>query len=45
MIDVDIAINVYKAEIQRLMDENMLLKMQLVQKEKDDKEKDNEEQK
>ena len=43
MIDVDIMIQVYKKEIERLMDENMLLKMHLAQKEKEAKEvKENE---
>ena len=43
MIDVDIMIQVYKKEIERLMDENMLLKMHLAQKEKEVKEaKENE---
>ena len=37
MIDVDIMIQVYKKEIERLMDENMLLKMHLAQKEKEAK--------
>ena len=36
MIDVDIMIQVYKKEIERLMDENMLLKMHLAQKEKEE---------
>ena len=38
MIDVDIMIQVYKNEIERLMQENMLLKMHLAQKEKEAKE-------
>ena len=43
MIDVDIMIQVYKKEIERLMEENILLKMHLVQKEKEAKEaKENE---
>ena len=43
MIDVDIMIQVYKKEIERLMEENILLKMQLDQKEKEAKEaKENE---
>ena len=43
MIDVDIMIQVYKKEIERLMDENMLLKMHLAQKEKEAEEaKENE---
>ena len=35
MIDVDIMIQVYKNEIERLMEENTLLKMRLAQKEKE----------
>lgn len=35
MIDVDIMIQVYKKEIERLMEENILLKMHLAQKEKE----------
>lgn len=35
MIDVDIMIQVYKKEIERLMEENTLLKMHLAQKEKE----------
>ena len=35
MIDVDIMIQVYKQEIERLMEENTLLKMHLAQKEKE----------
>ena len=43
MIDVDIMIQVYKQEIERLMEENTLLKMHLAQKEKEAKEtKENE---
>ena len=43
MIDVDIMIQVYKKEIERLMEENTLLKMRLAQKEKEAKEaKENE---
>lgn len=42
MIDVDIMIQVYKKEIERLMEENILLKMHLAQKEKEAKEKENE---
>ena len=43
MIDVDIMIQVYKKEIERLMEENILLKMRLAQKEKEAKEaKENE---
>ncbi len=45
MIDVDIMIQVYKKEIERLMEENTLLKMHLAQKEKEaqiEKEKENE---
>ena len=43
MIDVDIMIQVYKKEIERLMEENVLLKMHLAQKEKKAKEaKENE---
>ena len=43
MIDVDVMIQVYKKEIERLMDENILLKMHLAQKEKEAKEaKENE---
>ena len=38
MIDVDIMIQVYKKEIERLMEENILLKMHLAQKEKEAKE-------
>ena len=38
MIDVDIMIQVYKKEIERLMEENILLKMRLAQKEKEAKE-------
>ena len=38
MIDVDVMIQVYKNEIERLMEENTLLKMRLAQKEKEDKE-------
>ena len=38
MIDVDIMIQVYKKEIERLMEENTLLKMHLAQKEKEAKE-------
>ena len=38
MIDVDIMIQVYKKEIERLMEENILLKMHLAQKEKKAKE-------
>ena len=38
MIDVDIMIQVYKKEIERLMEENILLKMHLAQKEKETKE-------
>ena len=38
MIDVDVMIQVYKNEIERLMEENTLLKMHLAQKEKEDKE-------
>lgn len=34
MIDVDILIQVYKDEINRLMEENILLKMQLLQTKK-----------
>ena len=43
MIDVDIMIQVYKKEIERLMEENILLKMHLAQKGKEAKEaKENE---
>ena len=43
MIDVDIMIQVYKNEIERLMEENILLKMRLAQKGKEPKEaKENE---
>ena len=43
MIHVDIMIQVYKKEIERLMEENILLKMHLAQKEKEAKEaKENE---
>ena len=43
MIDVDIMIQVYKNEIERLIEENTLLKMHLAQKEKEAKEaKENE---
>ena len=43
MIDVDVMIQVYKNEIERLMEENILLKMRLAQKEKEAKEaKENE---
>ena len=43
MIDVDIMIQVYKKEIERLMEENILLKMHLAQKEKEAKDaKENE---
>ena len=43
MIDVDIMIQVYKKEIERLMEENILLKMHLAQMEKEAKEaKENE---
>ena len=43
MIDVDIMIQVYKKEIERLMEENILLKMHLTQKEEAAKEaKENE---
>ena len=43
MIDVDIMIQVYKNEIERLTEENTLLKMHLAQKEKEAKEaKENE---
>lgn len=35
MIDVDIMIQVYKKEIERLIEENTLLKMHLAQKEKE----------
>ena len=38
MIDVDIMIQVYKKEIERLMEENTLLKMHVAQKEKEAKE-------
>ena len=38
MIDVDIMIQVYKQEIERLMEENTLLKMHLAQMEKEAKE-------
>ena len=41
MIDVDIMIQVYKNEIERLMEENTLLKMRLAQKEKEAKEQEN----
>ena len=37
MIDVDIMIQVYKKEIERLIEENTLLKMHLAQKEKEAK--------
>ena len=40
MIDVDIMIQVYKKEIERLIEENMLLKMHLAQKEKEAKEQE-----
>lgn len=40
MIDVDIMIQVYKNEIERLMEENTLLKMHLAQKEKEAKEQE-----
>ena len=43
MIDVDIMIQVYKQEIERLMEENTLLKMHLAQIEKNAKEKSKEE--
>ena len=44
--DVDIMIQVYKQEIERLMEENILLKMHLAQKEKEAKEaKENENEK
>lgn len=45
MIDVDIMIAVYKKEIERLMEENTLLKMHLAQIEKEAKKEieDNEE--
>ncbi len=45
MIDIDIMIQVYKNEIERLMEENTLLKMHLAQKEKEaqtEKEKEQE---
>ncbi len=45
MIDVDIMIQIYKNEIERLMEENTLLKMHLAQMEKEaqiEKEKENE---
>ena len=43
MIDVDVMIQVYKNEIERLMEENTSLKMHLAQKEKETKEaKENE---
>lgn len=42
MIDVDIMIQVYKNEIERLMEENTLLKMHLAQMEKEAKEQENE---
>ena len=42
MIDVDIMIQVYKKEIERLMEENVLLKMHLAQKEKEAKAQENE---
>lgn len=45
MIDVDIMIQVYKQEIERLMEENTLLKMHLAQMEKEarvEKEKEEE---
>ena len=35
MIDVDIMIQVYKKEIERLMEENILLKMHLAQMKKE----------
>ena len=38
MIDVDIMIQVYKKEIERLMEENTLLKMHLAQMKKEAKE-------
>lgn len=38
MIDVDVMINIYKKEIERLLEENILLKMHLAQKEKEAKE-------
>ena len=40
MIDVDIMIQVYKNEIERLIEENTLLKMHLAQKEKEAKERE-----
>lgn len=43
MIDVDVMIKIYKAEIQRLMEENILLKMHLAQIEKNTDEKSKEE--
>ena len=43
MIDVDVMIKIYKAEIQRLMEENTLLKMNLAQIEKNAEEKSKEE--
>ena len=43
MIDVDIMIQVYKNEIERLMEENTVVKMHLAEKEKEAKEaKENE---
>ena len=41
MIDVDIMIQVYKNEIERLMEENALLKMHLAQMKKEAKENEN----
>lgn len=43
MIDVDVMIKIYKAEIQRLIEENTLLKMHLAQMEKDAEAKSKEE--